>query len=444
MSGLPSAVGAPGQLGEERDVTFAGVRRVQRRTFGVVLTTQVIGGFGGEMGTAVGGLLIAGMSATPSLSGLAYFTMMTGSALLALPIAFIMARHGRRPGLAMAYATAATGAAVIVLATMVGSVPLVLAGMLLFGAVTVGNLQSRYAAVDLSRPAARGRRLSVLVWVMTVGAVLGPNLTATADGLGQRIGLPAMAGPFAVSAVVLLAGAVVFWSLLRPDPLLLARAIAERPDEGAAVPSMKLGAMLRVVRVPGARLGIAAAAIGHLVTIGVMAMTPIHLAMVLDGGRASNEEVLRTAGLVLGLSIAGAYGAAPLAGWITDRWGRYPVIVGGGGLLLAACALAGSAGGRTAWLAVGLTLLGLGWCWTVVAGSALLADSVPVRTRPLAQGLSDMIMCLSGAIAAALGGVVVGFAGFPLFTVLLAGAVVFLLGMAFRMTKNRRATEMCS
>jgi MFS family permease len=277
---------------------------------------------------------------------------------------------------------------------------------------------------------------------MTVGAVLGPNLTATADGLGQRLRLPVMAGPFAVSAVVLLAGAVVLWSLMRPDPLLLARAIDDQPHE--AVPSIKLGAMLRVVRIPGARLGIAAAAIGHLVTIGVMAMTPIYLAMVLDGGRASNEEVLRTAGLVLGLSIAGAYGAAPLAGWITDRWGRYPVIIGGGGLLLAACALAGSAGGRTAWLAVGLTLLGLGWCWTVVAGSALLADSVPVRTRPLAQGLSDMIMCLSGAIAAATGGVVVGFAGFPLFTVLLAGVVVLLLGMAFRMTRNRRATEMCS
>ena len=419
------------------------VGRVQRRAFGVVLMVQIIGGFGGEMGAAVGGLLIIRMSGTPSLSGLSYCVMMIGSSLLALPAAWIMARGGRRPGLVMTYVCAATGASIIVCATRFGSVPLALAGMLLFGGVTVANFQSRYAAVDLSKPTARGRRLSVLVWGMALGAVIGPNFAATADEQAQRVHLPAMAGPFAMSAVVFVAGAVLVWSLLRPDPLLLARAIAEEARQGDVVaPKANLMAALRTVRsLPAACMGIASTAVGHLVTIGVMAMTPVYLEIVLAGERASNDQVLRTSGFVLALSIAGAYGAAPLAGWLADRWGRYPVISAGAVLLLAACALAGTADTRTERLAIGLTLLGLGWCCTVVAGSALLADSVPVETRPLAQGTSDLIMCLSGAIAAAVGGLVVGYAGFPVFTALLAATIAFLPVLGFRMKRSRSAKE---
>ena len=95
--------------------------------------------------------------------------------------------------------------------------------------------------------------------------------------------------------------------------------------------------------------------------------------------------MLRIVGIVLSLHIAGMYALSPVAGWLTDRLGRRPVILGGIALLVAACAVAGTAGHDTARLSVGLVLLGLGWSGTMVAGSTLLSESVPAGGRGRAR-----------------------------------------------------------
>ena len=77
----------------------------------------------------------------------------------------------------------------------------------------------------------------------------------------------------------------------------------------------------------------AAVAVGHLVMVGVMAMTPVHI-----GESHAHADVLRIVGIVLSLHIAGMYALSPVVGWLTDRLGRRPVILAGVGLLLAACA----------------------------------------------------------------------------------------------------------
>ena len=142
--------------------------------------------------------------------------------------------------------------------------------------------------------------------------------------------------------------------------------------------------------------------------------------------------MLRVVGIVLSLHIAGMYALSPVVGLLTDRLGRRAVILGGVGLLLAACALAGTAGHDTVRLAVGLTLLGIGWSCTMVAGSTLLSESVPVEVRPAAQGLSDLSMGLAGAVAGAASGFVVDLFGFPTLNLLAAIATVPLLALALR------------
>jgi MFS family permease len=126
------------------------------------------------------------------------------------------------------------------------------------------------------------------------------------------------------------------------------------------------------------------------------------------------------------------YALSPVVGWLTDRLGRRPVILGGVGLLLAACAVAGTAGHDTARLSVGLTLLGLGWSGTMVAGSTLLSESVPVSDRPGVQGLSDVVMGLAGASAGAVSGFIVEVLGYPTLNLLAAIAVVPLVALALR------------
>jgi MFS family permease len=172
-----------------------------------------------------------------------------------------------------------------------------------------------------------------------------------------------------------------------------------------------------------ARLGVSAMAVGHLVMIGVMAMTPVHI----KGAGHDAAHTLSIVGLVLSFHIAGMFAFSPVVGWLTDRLGRRPIIFAGIALLLAACALAGSAGHDPPRLAGGLMTLGLGWSATMVAGSTLLSESIPVELRPSAQGLSDLVMGLAGASAGAISGVIVQAWGYPTLTLLAALATAPLI-----------------
>ncbi|MEU7929266.1 MFS transporter [Micromonospora sp. NPDC049107] len=458
-------------LTEPRTAARLDVAPIQRRTMRLLVTTQIIGGIGVTIGISVGALLAARVAGT-ALAGIAQSAGVVGAALLAVPVTRIMARHGRRPGLVLAYTVGAVGGVLVVLAAATRSVPLLLLGMLLFGGGTAANLQARYTAVDLAEPARRGRQLSLIVWATTIGAVAAPNFAALADRVTTGWGLPALAGPFAFSAAAFVLAAAVLLGLLRPDPLLTARRLAaadaasvpDGPGPVAAVPPggaaaataptagtagspagggvgpaaapvgarAPRGAGMRaawsVVRAqPAARLGIAAVAVGHLVMVAVMAMTPVRL-----GESHADADVLRLVGIVLSLHIAGMYAFSPLVGWLTDRLGRRAVILGGVGLLLAACAVAGTAGHHTPRLSVGLVLLGLGWSGTMVAGSTLLSESVSADVRPSVQGFSDLIMGLAGAGAAVLSGFVMQVAGYPVLTLLAAVATVPLVALALR------------
>jgi MFS family permease len=108
------------------------------------------------------------------------------------------------------------------------------------------------------------------------------------------------------------------------------------------------------------------------------------------------------------------------------------MILTGIALLIAACALAATAGHHQTRLAAGLMLLGLGWSCTMVAGSTLLSESVPIELRASAQGLSDLTMGLAGASAGAPSGVVVYAWGYPTLGLVAALATVPFIMLALR------------
>jgi MFS family permease len=396
---------------------------VQRRTLRLLFVTQIISGIGVAIGSSVGALLAADLAGI-GVSGFAQSAVVVGAALFALPAAAIVHRHGRRPSLAAGYVVAAVGAMLVVLAAMRGSIPLLFAGFLLFGGATAAGLQARYTAVDLAPAPLRGRHLSLIVWATTLGAVTGPNLAAVAGASLDRYGVPTLAGPFFFSALLFVLAALCLVLLLRPDPAILARSASGNPSEHASDVGAGMRAALRaVVSQPLATLGVSAMAVGHVVMVGVMAMTPVHI-------RSAGHDAahtLRLVGVILSFHIAGMYAFSPVIGWLTDRFGRRPVIVTGIALLLTACALAGTAGHHPVRLASGLMVLGLGWSATMVAGSTLLSESVPVGLRPSAQGLADLTMGLAGASAGALSGIIVGSSGYPMLTLLAAIATAPLI-----------------
>ncbi|MER6912829.1 MFS transporter [Streptomyces sp. NPDC000594] len=397
---------------------------LRRRITTVLVISQILGGLGVATGIALAAVLAERVSGSPALSGLAPTATVAGTALLSMPLAALMTSRGRRPGLVLAYAIGALGAGVVVAGAVVDSFPLLLIGMAAFGAGSSANLQARFAAADLAPPDRRGQAISQVVWATTIGAVLGPNIAAPAGRSVSGLGIPAEAGPFVWAAGVFLVAAVVVQALLRPDPLITARALTPG-DHSPKGRSLRAG--IEAVRAsPGARLALVTIAVSHTVMVAIMSMTPLAL-----GHHGAGIELI---GLVISGHIAGMYAFSPLMGRLADRVGRFSVIALAVGLLATSALLAGTAGPSHTQVAAGLFLLGLGWSAGVVAGSALLTDSVPQPVRAAVQGLSDLAMNTAAGIGGVLAGVIVAQQGYGLLN--LAGALL-LLPLAWSVLRAR-------
>ena len=408
------------------------VPAIQRRTVGVLSISQIFSGIAIAGSVAAGSLIAASVSGSEAMAGLAQTFGVLGAALLALPLARVALSKGRRASLTLGYGLGAIGALVVIAGAVWLNIVLVLLGCLLVGVASASGYQARYAAVDLAQDDKRGRQLSYVVWAATIGAVLGPNLLQPAGWLGLSLGLPQLAGPYVVTALTLAIAVLVLLTFLRPDPYILAAQMRAKEDAEAkrefVKPRLRDGiAHLRGNR--GALLGMSAIAIGHVVMVMVMVMTPIHMAHV--------DISLTFIGLVISVHVAGMYAFSPVVGWGVDRFGRIPVIVTGIAIFLVACVIAGLApDDSVVMLGIGLFLLGLGWSCTLIAGSTLLVDDVGAVERPSVQGLSDLVMNVAGAVGGALAGLIVAFSSYG---VLCAVAAIPVMGLALLVLAWRKA-----
>ncbi|MCX4693967.1 MFS transporter [Streptomyces sp. NBC_01408] len=402
-------------------VTAQDLPRLQRRTSGVLIASQILGGLGIPISIALAPVLATEVSGTEAMSGLASTASVIGTALLSLPLAALMTARGRRPGLVLAYAIGATGACLVVLAATIRNFPLLLLGMAAFGAASSANLQSRFAAADLAAPDRRARAISLVVWASTIGAVLGPNLSAPASRSFAGTSIPQTAGPFVWAAAVFLLTGALIGVLLRPDPLLTARALAAPEEQTREGRSLRAG-FAAVKASPRARLALLTVTVSHTTMVSIMVMTPMDL-----GHHGAGLELI---GLVISGHIAGMFAFSPLMGWLADRLGRLSVIGLAAGLLSVATLLAGTAGPSHGQTALGLFLLGLGWSAGMVSGSALLTDSVPQPARAAVQGLSDLTMNTAAGVGGAAAGLVMAQAGYGWLNAIGAGLLLPMAALA--------------
>jgi MFS family permease len=394
------------------------IERLQRKTVWVLSSAQIMGGLGIGATVSVGALLAADVSGSDAWSGMASTMSTLGAALLALPLARFAGRRGRRPALSTGSGLAGASAILLVLAAQVGSFPLLLLAFALSGAGSATNLQARFAATDLARPDLRGRHLSLVVWSTTIGSVLGPNLVEPGEAIGAAIGLPTLTGPFVFTFAAQAITVGIYLFALRPDPLTVARkslgsGAKERPRLGFA--TLKINSR--------ARFAVGAVTLSHATMLALMSMTPVHL--------YGHGATLAIVGFTISLHIAGMFGLSPVFGWLADRLGRLPVLLGGQAILAASLIFAWLGSESHTLVGVSLVLLGLGWSASTIAASTMLVDSVPLADRPGVQGVSDLMMNLGGAVGGALAGPVLTALGYPglglACLVLVAGVVVWAL-----------------
>ncbi|TDN92618.1 MFS transporter [Microbacterium sp. BK668] len=399
------------------DASAPAVARLQRRTVWVLSIGQVLGGLAFGATISLGALLAGDVSGSDSLSGLATAGVTLGTAVVAVPLAALSRRLGRRMSLATGMAIALVGVVLVVAAVSVGSFPLLLCAFLLVGAGQAANLQSRFAAVDLATDASRGRDLSIVVWATTIGAVLGPNLTGPGEVLGDAIGMPSLTGPYVFTVVAQVLAIGLYLIALRPDPLLTAqRLVADRATSRVA------DAIVKPDRPAAARYAIFAVAAAHGVMVSIMAMTPVHL--------QHHGADLTIIGMTISLHIAGMYALSPVFGILADRLGRVQTILLGQALLVAALLTASFGQESTGAVTVALVLLGLGWSASTVAGSALVTEASSEAMRTRRQGFSDFVMSIVAAVGAILAGVVLGGIGYGGLALVVGVAVVAVVALS--------------
>ena len=395
----------------------------QRRTLAVVLLAQILSGAGLAAGITVGALLAEQMLGSSRLSGLPTVFFTIGSAAAAVSLGWVSQRFGRRTGLSAGYLTGAVGSLGVVLAASIGNIVLLFASLLVYGAGAATNLQARYAGADLAAPSRRGRAVSIVLVATAVGAILGPNLVEVTGAVATAAGVPALAGPFMLAALAYVAGALVLWLLLRPDPLLLARSMAAAAASQGNEPTSQ---PLRSTAAPGSRRtwswalasGAGIMILTQLIMVAIMTITPIHI--------EHHGYGIGVTGIVIGAHVAGMFLPSPFSGWLVDRFGYLAVAVAAGVTLLAAGLIAAWApADSVATLVLALALLGVGWNLGLVSGTTLVTNAAPLETRARTQGVVDLGIALAGAAAGLSSGLVIAASSFAALS--LAGGLLALL-----------------
>lgn len=375
----------------------------QRRARTALIVAQVAGSLGMGAGASMGSIIAYEVTGTESLAGISR-TVSALSAGLAAPLMIGLAmRSGRRAALSLGWASALVGAVIQIVAVAMLSLPLLLVGLLVFGSGQAATMQSRFAATDLEVPWRRARSLSLIVWASAVGSVVGPNLAGPGAALGTLLGLSPISGAYLIGSVGLFVAAATVFIGLRPDPLTLAQEHEDLAGPGAR---RRIRDVLPYVGAnPLTRYAFVGLAVNQTIMVTVMSLTPVHL--------VNHGHSLTLVGFTISLHTLGMFGFSPLPGWLSDRWGTRQTMLLGWAINLAAlvCGIAGA--GSVHVVMLGLFLLGLGWSFVMVAGSALLnASAAPEWRRPV-QGAVDSVTQLGAAVGAGAAGLLLAWLGFP-------------------------------
>jgi MFS family permease len=156
----------------------------------------------------------------------------------------------------------------------------------------------------------------------------------------------------------------------------------------------------------------------NMVMIGIMSMTPVYMH---DHGHSLNFV-----GLVISAHVVGMYVFSPATGWLADRIGRTPVIALSAAIFITAAVINAFSPPDYGWLlALGMFLIGLGWNFGFVTGSALLTDSVEVLERARLQGVADTGMGVAAALGSLASGSIMEGYGFGVLNFVIAILVIF-------------------
>ena len=308
-------------------------------------------------------ILGAMLAPDKGLATLPVAAMVIGTALASLPAAMLMRRLGRRPGFLLGALLGIMGSLLCALALYRSNFATFVIGSFLLGSYQGFANYYRFAAVEAAGPGHASKAISVVVAGGVVAAFLGPQL-----GLWGRdwIGGQLFVGSYLAQGVLSLIALVLLSRLHLPKVVAA--------DLGRARP---LGEILSQ---PAMQVAIFGAAVGYAAMIMVMTATP--LAILGCGLPESNVTP------VIQWHVVGMFAPSFFTGSLIKRYGAARIMQAGFILLLGHIVLVLSGVEFLNFLS-GLILLGVGWNFAFIGGTALLTQAYQPGERLKVQAVNE-------------------------------------------------------
>jgi MFS family permease len=362
------------------------VVQAQYRNVLVLSTCQATLQVTGTIMIAVTGLAGFSLAADKALATVPLTCYVLGSAASTVHASLLMHVIGRRAGFQIGTTVGIFGGAICSLAIWLASFWLLCAGMAVMGVYTAFGKYYRFAAADVAKPDFKAKAISLTLAGGIVGGILGPEIAKHTSG--AVAGEPYLGPYLSLMAVCLVAMLV----LSRLDiPKLAAH---ERKSSGRP--------LSRIMTQPVFIVAVLASALSYGIMNLMMTSTPLAM--------RDHHHHFNDAAFVLQWHLIGMYGPSFFTGSLINRFGVLNVILTGI-LLLLACIVVALSGTTLVNFWTALFVLGIGWNFMYVGGSALLTEAHAPAERAKTQAAHDFMVFATMAISSASSGVLLYYSG---------------------------------
>lgn len=338
------------------------------RNVWLLCLAQVFAFTGTNVTIFLGGIVGTKLAPTPVLATLPVAFMIVGMASGSVPAAVTMSRVGRRLGF--------IGAAIFASAiTLVGAWAIDIANFWLYcfacfglGTTIAFVQQYRFAAAESVLPEYAPQAISAILLAGIAGAFLGPNMANfTKDLIPDS---PFVGSYMALAIMVLMPALILSWF--------------SNTDHKQASDSGGGRALLELAKQPNFILAIMASGVGYGIMSFLMTATPISM-HVMDG------HSLHDTGFVIQWHIVGMFLPSLFTGKLIRRFGHHKIMVLGI-IALMGCIIESQFDQSVMGYWISLVLLGIGWNFLFVSGTALLITCYRDSEKYRAQGLNDFMV----------------------------------------------------
>jgi len=335
---------------------------------------------------AVTGLAGFALASEKAIATVPLTCYVLGAAVATIPASLLMNAIGRRGGFQVGTLVGVLGGSVCALGIYLASFWLLCGGMTLMGVYTAFGRYYRFAAADAASFDFKAQAISLTLAGGIVGGIFGPEMAKHTTRLfADHVYL----GSYLSLIVVCLLATLLLAYLDIPK-----LSIHERKDSGRPVG--------KIMRQPVFVVAVLASMLSYGIMNLFMTSTPLAM--------RAHDYPFDDAAFVLQWHVIGMYGPSFFTGTLIKRMGALNVILAGIALL-SVCILSALVGTALFNFWAALFLLGVGWNFMYVGGSALLTECHTPAERAKTQAANDFMVFVTMAISSASSGLLLNKSG---------------------------------